>query len=117
MATSESHAADRELKARHRAMWAGGDYPTMAAELLAPLGPTLVAACGVEAGQRVLDVATGTGNAAIPAAAAGARVVASDLTPALLEVGRRVAAARGSSSTGWRPTPRRCPSRKARSMS
>ncbi|HXR60777.1 MAG TPA: methyltransferase domain-containing protein, partial [Solirubrobacterales bacterium] len=51
--------------------------------------------CGVEAGDRVLDVAAGTGNAAIPAAAAGADVVASDLTPELFEAGRARAEAAG----------------------
>jgi ubiquinone/menaquinone biosynthesis C-methylase UbiE len=44
----------------------------------------------------VLDVAAGSGNAAIPAALAGARVVASDLTPQLLAAGRERAAARGA---------------------
>jgi SAM-dependent methyltransferase len=46
----------------------------------------------------VLDVAAGSGNAAIPAALAGASVVASDLTPELLEVGRRLAAQRGATA-------------------
>ena len=44
---------------------------------------------------RVLDVAAGTGNASIPAARAGADVTASDLTPELLEAGRRRADAAG----------------------
>ncbi len=87
--------ADRELKARHRAMWALGDYETVAAELIPTLGPTLVEAAGVKAGDRVLDVAAGSGNAAIPAAMTGASVVASDLTPDLLESGRKDAEARG----------------------
>ena len=39
--------ADRELKARHRGMWASGDYPTLAWELIWDLGPRLVAATGV----------------------------------------------------------------------
>jgi ubiquinone/menaquinone biosynthesis C-methylase UbiE len=80
---------DSELKARHRAMWASGHYPTMVETFLLPLGPALVEACGIGAGDRVLDVASGTGNAAIPAAQRGARVVASDLTPELLEAGRQ----------------------------
>jgi ubiquinone/menaquinone biosynthesis C-methylase UbiE len=49
----------------------------------------LADACGVGSGMRVLDVAAGTGNASIPAAQRGATVVASDLTPELLEAGRR----------------------------
>ena len=76
-------------------MWASGDYPKLAAELVAPLGPVLVDAVGVGSGDRVLDVAAGTGNAAIPAAQTGASVVASDLCPELLEHGRVLAAERG----------------------
>jgi ubiquinone/menaquinone biosynthesis C-methylase UbiE len=92
--TVERHT-DRELKAKHRALWASGDYPAVAAELIPTLGPELVRACGVRAGQRVLDVAAGSGNAAIPAAEQGAAVTASDLTPDLLDAGRRIAAERG----------------------
>ncbi|HEY9481704.1 MAG TPA: SAM-dependent methyltransferase, partial [Micromonosporaceae bacterium] len=80
---------DRALKAKHRATWAMGDYPTVASELIPELGALLVEACKVGPGQRVLDVAAGSGNAAIPAALAGAQVVASDLTPELLAAGRR----------------------------
>jgi len=87
--------ADQALKARHRAMWASGNYAAVAEELIPTLGTTLVDAVGVAAGERVLDVAAGTGNAAIPAALAGASVVASDLTPELFDAGRRLAAARG----------------------
>jgi SAM-dependent methyltransferase len=86
---------DRELEAKHRALWALGDYRTIAAEIVAPLGPKLVAGAGIGPGDRVLDVAAGTGNAALPAAATGAGVVASDLCPELLEHGRRLAAERG----------------------
>ncbi len=92
VAVIESAGADRELKAKHRALWASGDYPAVAAELIPSLGPELVRACGVRPGQRVLDVAAGSGNAAIPAAVAGAAVTASDLTPELFDVGRRIAA-------------------------
>ncbi|MYS90283.1 MULTISPECIES: class I SAM-dependent methyltransferase [Streptomyces] len=87
--------ADRALKAKHRAMWAQGDYPSLAAEVIPGLGAVLVEACGVRSGQRVLDVGAGSGNAAIPAALAGAEVVASDLTPELFEAGRRVAGQQG----------------------
>jgi SAM-dependent methyltransferase len=89
------HDADRALKAKHRALWASGDYPRVAVELISELGPALVRACGVSPGQRVLDVAAGSGNAAIPAAEAGAEVTASDLTPELFDAGRRAAAAHG----------------------
>lgn len=81
---------------KHRALWASGDYPAVAADLIPDLGPTLVEAAGVAAGQRVLDIGAGTGNAAIPAALTGADVVASDLTPELLAAGERIAAERGA---------------------
>jgi SAM-dependent methyltransferase len=90
-----SAVPDSELKARHRAMWASGDYPSMVETFLLPLGPRLVDACGIGAGMSVLDVAAGTGNAAIPAAERGASVTASDLTPELLEAGRRRAESNG----------------------
>ena len=86
---------DAEFKARQRAMWAAGDYHGFATKALWELGPLLVAACGIAPGQRVLDVAAGTGNVAIRAAAAGASVVASDLTPENFDAGRREAAAHG----------------------
>jgi SAM-dependent methyltransferase len=92
--------ADRALKARHRALWASGDYPAVSDELIPALGPRLIRAAGVRAGQRVLDVAAGTGNAAIPAAVAGAHVVASDLTPELFEPGR-LHADRAGASLDW----------------
>jgi ubiquinone/menaquinone biosynthesis C-methylase UbiE len=93
--TGTAADADRALKAKHRSMWASGDYPGLAADLLGELGDVLVAACGVQRGDRVLDVAAGTGNIAIPAARTGASVVASDLTPELFEAGRARAAAEG----------------------
>src|SRR5688500_2365461 len=90
MTTQNSTAdADRALKAKHRAMWAQGAYPSVASEVIPELGAVLVEACDVRPGQRVLDVGAGSGNAAIPAALAGADVVASDLTPELFEAGRR----------------------------
>ncbi len=78
---------DRQLKERHRALWAVGDYPAVAAEVIPTLGETLVRVSGIERGHRVLDVAAGTGNAALPAARTGADVVANDLTPELLAIG------------------------------
>lgn len=87
--------ADRALKSKHRAMWAMGDYPAVAAEVIPTLGPVLVQASGIGPGDRVLDVGAGSGNAAIPAARAGASVVASDLTPELLETGKALAESQG----------------------
>lgn len=88
--------ADRALKAKHRAMWALGNYPAVADEVIPDLGVLLVEAAGVGPGDRVLDVAAGSGNAAIPGALAGADVVACDLTPELLEVGKKAAVRRGA---------------------
>ena len=76
-------------------MWALGDYHRFATTLVWELGPVLVDACGIAPGQRVLDVAAGTGNVAIRAAETGARVVASDITPENFAAGRREARARG----------------------
>jgi SAM-dependent methyltransferase len=85
--------ADRALKARHRAMWALGDYHAVVTDVVAELGTVLVDACRLRPGERVLDIAAGTGNAVLPAALAGARVTAVDLTPELLAEGRTAAAA------------------------
>ena len=100
--TTSITEADRALKAKHRAMWALGDYPALATDIVSGLGPILVQACGVREGDRVLDVAAGSGNAAIPAARAGASVVACDLTPELLEAGQREAARLGV-NLRWQP--------------
>jgi len=78
-----------------RAMWALGDYHRFARELVWEVGPVLVEACHVTVGDRVLDVAAGSGNVAIRAAERGAQVVASDLTPENFAMGRREADARG----------------------
>ena len=89
MTSTTAVDADRALKAKHRTMWSLGDYPAVVTDIVAPLGEILVEASDIRPGQRVLDVAAGTGSVAIPAARAGADVVASDLTPELLDVGRR----------------------------
>ena len=94
--TIDALDADRQLKAKHRAMWALGNYPELVTDLISGLGPVLVNASKVRRGNRVLDVAAGSGNAAIPAALTGATVVASDLTPELFDAGRAQAAARGA---------------------
>jgi ubiquinone/menaquinone biosynthesis C-methylase UbiE len=76
-------------------VWALGDYHRFAKKMVWGVGPELVAACGIGPGQRVLDVAAGTGNVAIRAAEAGADVVASDLTPECLAAGEREAREQG----------------------
>jgi SAM-dependent methyltransferase len=81
-----------ELKRAHRATWAAGDYAAVA-ELIDEAPPRdLLARVQVTPGQQLLDVATGTGNIAIRAAAAGAQVIGLDLTPELFETARRRAA-------------------------
>ncbi len=80
--------ADAALKQKHRAMWAAGHYARVADEIIPVLGDRVVAALDITPGDRVLDVAAGNGNASAPAARAGAHVVASDLTPELLDTGR-----------------------------
>jgi 2-polyprenyl-6-hydroxyphenyl methylase/3-demethylubiquinone-9 3-methyltransferase len=72
-------------------MWALGNYHRFATATVWELGPVLVNACGITAGQRVLDVAAGTGNVAIRAAQAGAGVVASDVRPEHFTAGARAA--------------------------
>lgn len=88
MAAAGEDARDGRAYRRPMTVWALGDYPRFAREMIWNFGPTLVAACGIGPGQRVLDVAAGTGNVAIRAAEAGADVVACDLEPAQLEAGR-----------------------------
>lgn len=83
-----------EFKERQRAMWAAGDYATLS-EHIRDVGEHLVERVGVEPGMRVLDVACGAGNAAIPAARAGGEVTGLDLVPELLAAGRSKADAEG----------------------
>jgi SAM-dependent methyltransferase len=99
--TSAATPEDQALKARHAAMWASGNYPAVADEVVGSLGRILVDTLEVHSGQRVLDVAAGTGTAALPAARRGARVTATDLTPELLDVGEAEATAEGLELT-WR---------------
>jgi SAM-dependent methyltransferase len=94
-----SHLVPGELnpekyKRGQRRVWSSGDYPLMATRIEA-VAVLAVERCGVAAGERVLDVATGSGNAALAAAARGAQVIGLDLTPELLLVARERAAAAG----------------------
>ncbi len=82
---------DQALKAKHAAMWASGSYRTVVDDIVGPLGGILVETVDVQSGQRVLDVAAGTGSSALPSARRGAEVTATDLTPELLDVGRAAA--------------------------
>ena len=95
MTRQELDSVPGSVKAQARAMWRLGDYHRFAQQFVWQFGPELVAACEIRPGQRVLDVATGSGNVALRAAEAGAEVVAVDLTPENLAAGRRAAEARG----------------------
>jgi SAM-dependent methyltransferase len=75
------------IKQRQQRMWASGDYAQVAARIH-PISERLCEAADLLAGSRVLDVATGSGNAAIAAARCGCEVVGIDYVPALLERAR-----------------------------
>jgi SAM-dependent methyltransferase len=83
-----------EFKQMQRAMWGAGDYAELS-QHIADVGERVVRRAGVDSGMSVLDVACGTGNAALPAARAGASVTGLDLVPELLAAGREKAAATG----------------------
>jgi SAM-dependent methyltransferase len=76
-------------------VWSTGNYADVCDRMIPRLGEHLVELAGVHAGHQVLDVATGSGNAALPAAMTGARVTALDIAPALLEAAAERAAAAG----------------------
>lgn len=80
------------VKSRQQTTWAGGDYSVVAARIVFQ-AEHLCETADLQAGWRVLDVATGSGNAAIAAARRGCRVIGVDYVPALLERGRIRAAA------------------------
>ena len=82
------------IKEGQRRMWTVGDYPDIA-RLIAAAGELVVERAQAAPGVSLLDVATGSGNVAIPAAAAGSTVIGLDLTPRLLEVARERAADAG----------------------
>jgi SAM-dependent methyltransferase len=75
------------IKQGQRAMWAMGDYPRISRRIVA-VGELLGERLGAGPGVEMLDVATGAGNVAIPAARRGAKVTGLDITPELLEVAR-----------------------------
>ncbi|MHB8660053.1 MAG: class I SAM-dependent methyltransferase [Solirubrobacteraceae bacterium] len=83
-----------------RLMWSCGNYAVVAQLIVEP-ALWLVEAAEITRGMDVLDVATGTGNVAIPAAKRGASVVAIDLTPELLEQAHARADAAGV-TVDWR---------------
>jgi len=82
------------IKGRQRSVWGSGDYASIAARIM-PLAEKLCDDAGLRAGQRVLDVACGSGNAALAAARRGCRLTGLDYAPSLLERARARAAAEG----------------------
>ena len=82
------------IKQRQQATWASGDFAVVGVTLQI-VGELLAEAADVRAGERVLDVAAGNGNATLAAARRFARVTSTDYVPALLEKGRARAAAEG----------------------
>lgn len=82
------------LKARQRTAWQSGDYAVIGTTLQ-PVGERLCEAVDVRAGERLLDVAAGNGNASLAAARRHAEVVSTDYVAALLERGRARATADG----------------------
>ena len=77
-----------DLKQQHRAMWAAGRYADVAEHVRDEPVAQLLRSVPLDPSDAVLDVACGTGNVALPAAATGARVTGLDLVPSLLDVAR-----------------------------
>lgn len=82
------------IKQRQQATWASGDYAVIGTTLQI-VGETLAQAVDIHAGERVLDVAAGNGNATLAAARRFADVISTDNVPELLEKGRARAQAEG----------------------
>ena len=86
------------LKARQQGAWSSGDYAVVGTTLQI-VGEELCEALDLRAGQKVLDVAAGNGNATLAAARRWCDVVSTDYVPSLLARGRNRAAAEGLSVT------------------
>jgi len=91
IATASELAA---IKQRQKATWASGDYHMIGTQILI-ISELLIEALDLRSTERLLDVATGSGNAALAAARRGCEVVGLDYVPALLERARRRAEAEG----------------------
>ena len=97
MSSTTTNTAQPDLaavKQRQQQTWASADYSAVAA-MIVPMAEGLAQAAGLLAGERVLDVATGSGNAALAAARCGCQVTGIDYVPGLLERARARAAAEG----------------------
>ena len=110
MSTTTALSPLAELKAKQQLIWSSGDYNKIAA-ITVPVAESLVVHAEVGAGDRVLDVATGTGHAALAAARRSAVVTGIDYVPRLVEIARRRASAEDLTRRLLRrPTPKACPS-------
>src|SRR5438067_620886 len=83
-----------EAQQAARTLWSAGDFPR-AARQIAPVGETAVDRAGIGPEDVVLDVGCGAGNATIPAARTAAKTVGLDITPELIEAGKKAAAEAG----------------------
>jgi SAM-dependent methyltransferase len=90
--TTTTVTALDELRTKQQQIWSSGDYNRIAA-ITVPVSEALVRRADPRPGQHVLDVATGTGHAALSAARRGAHVTGIDYVPGLLEIARSRAAA------------------------
>lgn len=88
MTTTQPVLELETLKARSRQTWMDGDYSKVA-KSVEPAAEEFVGRCEITPEMRVLDVACGNGNVAIPAARAGATVTGLDIAPNLLEQARQ----------------------------
>jgi len=92
MVTTNSAPDFAAIKAKQRQTWATGDYAVIGTTI-SYMAETLCEAMDLHAGQQVLDVAGGSGNAALGAARRLCEVTCTDYVPELLERGRERAAA------------------------
>ena len=92
--TAEFDPAPADLKAKLRAAWMDGDYAAFSA-YMKPGATKILAGWRIERGVRLLDVACGAGQTAIPAAKTGARVTGVDIASNLIEAARKQAASEG----------------------
>jgi ubiquinone/menaquinone biosynthesis C-methylase UbiE len=93
-ATAAEAPSIQTIKAKQQATWASGDFAVIGTTLQI-VGELLCERVDLRAGEQVLDVAAGNGNATLAAARRFARVTSTDYVPALLERGRRRADAEG----------------------
>lgn len=87
-------ATAEQMSERQRAVWSSGDWPTFA-PIIQGVADEVVEAVGVSEGDDYLDVATGSGNAAIAGAQRGAKVTGLDIVPELVDAARARFAAAG----------------------